>query len=180
MSALTEQVVRKQKDSRYYINVFLIILAAAGIPAVLASLAFIIDLPYMVYVSLFAGMFCIYGAWFFISSLKVDYEYAFLPYVMRIDKIIARRRRRLILKVDVRSFDDFFPFSDAEMSKRKFSKIYRAAAGEFDENNYVITFQSESKGRCAVIFSPNEEFLNAIKPCMNSDLRKKLFKENML
>ena len=180
MSQLVEQVVEKKKNSRYYLNVMLIIFGTIAIPAMLASLAFIIDLPYMVYVAFFAALFCVYGAWFFISSLSVDYEYAVLTNVMRIDKVIAKRRRKPVVKMDIRTFDDLFRYSDEEMSKQKFNKVYRAAVDEFSENNYVIAFQSADKGRCAAIITPNEDILGAIKPFINSELRKKLFLENRL
>ena len=180
MNELTEQVVKKQKDARYYINVLLIVLAAIAIPATLIVFAYITGPAYLVYLALFAAMFCIYGVWFFVTSLRIEYEYAFLLSTLRIDKIIAKRRRKLIVKVDVKTLDDFFPYSDEEMSAHKFTKIYRACNNEFDKANYVASFHNEAKGRCAIIFAPNEEFVAAMKPYFNTGLRKKLFKENRL
>ena len=180
MNELVEQLVRKSKNARYYMNAFLIVLAAIAIPATLIAFAYITGPAYLAYVALFAAMFCIYGVWFFITSMKIDYEYAFLKSTLRIDKIIARRRRKPVIKIDVKSFDDFFRYSDEEMSKRKFSRIIRAVDNEFSEDNYVATFHSEARGKSAIIFSPDENFIEAMKPYFSGELRRKLFKENRL
>lgn len=174
-NTLYEQVVPKERTARYGVTIALIILAAVAIPLTFIAIALITRIAYLAIIGMFLTLFCAYGAWFFITSLKVEYEYAFLSSVLRVDKVIAKRRRRKILKVDVKQFDDFFRFSDEEMSKRKFNKIYRAAGSEFSEENYVASFRSEAKGKCALIFSPNEQITEAMKVYFSSELRKKLF-----
>lgn len=175
MNELHEQVVPRTKDVKYGIKIALIIIGAIGIPAFLIALSFITGLMYLIVVAFFAFLFCCYGVWFFITSLNVDYEYAFLSSVLRIDKVIAKRRRRKMLKIDVSKFEDFFPYSDKEMSSRKFKKIYRACGHEFSEDNYVACFHADARGNCALIFTPNEEFINGMKPYFSADLKKKLF-----
>ena len=175
MNELHEQVVPRAKTAKYVLKIALIIAGAIGIPAFLVCLSFITGLMYLIIVAFFASLFCIYGLWFFISSMKVEYEYAFLSSTLRVDKIIAKRRRRKILKIDVKSIDDFFRFDDKEMGSRKFKKIYRACEYEFSEDNYVACFHTEARGQCALLFTPNEEFVNAIKPYFSAELRKKLF-----
>lgn len=179
MDSLVEQVVKKQKDVRYYINLGLIIFALIAIPATFIVLAYLVA-AYLIYVALFLLLFCIYGAWFLITSLRVEYEYAFLSSTLRIDRIINKRKRKPIVKVDVKTVDDIFPYTDEKMSAHKFTKVYRASATEFSPENYVISFHSEAKGRCAIIFTPNEELLAAMKPYFNNELRKQLFLEKRL
>lgn len=172
-----EQVVKKEKSVKYYLNVVLIIVGAIAIPGILIALAYIISLPYLIYLALFAFLFCIYGVWFFITSLRVEYEYAFLSSVFRVDKVISRRKRRPVVKVDVKMLEDLFPYSDEKMSEKKFAKVYNVAAREFSTDNYVAVYHSEAKGRTAIVFTPNEKMLEAMKPYFNNNLRKKLFLE---
>lgn len=175
MNELHEQVVPKAKTAKYGFKVALIIAGAVGIPALLVCLSFITGLMYLIVAAFFASLFCIYGVWFFFTSLRVEYEYAFLSSTLRVDKVIAKRRRRKIIKLDVKSIDDFFPYNDEEMGSRKFKKIYRACAYEFSEDNYVACFRYEGRGNCALIFTPNEDFINAMKPYFSAELKKKLF-----
>ena len=179
-SQLIEQVVPKHKGAKYRLNIFLIILGAVAIPGVFVALAYITGIAYLVYIGLFALMFCLYGVWYFVTSMRVDYEYAFLSSTLRIDKVIARRKRKPVVKVDVKLLDDFFPYSDAEMSKQRFAKVYHTAATEFSEENHVAVYRSEAKGRTAIIFTPNEELISAMKPYFNSELRRKLLTEKRL
>ncbi len=179
-SQLVEQVVPKRKGAKYRLNIFLIIFAAIAIPGTFVALAYITGIAYLIYIALFALMFCIYGVWFFVTSLRVEYEYSFLPSILRIDKVIARRKRRPVVKVDVKILDDFFPYTDAEMSRQRFAKVYHAGASEFSEENHVAVFRSEAKGKCAIVFTPNEQLVKAMKTHFNSELRRKLLLEKRL
>lgn len=179
-NTLIEQVVPKTRDAQYGIKIALIIIAAIGIPLTFIIIALITKIAYLAIIGMFAILFCAYGAWFFITSLSVEYEYAFLSSTLRIDKVIAKRRRRAILKIDVKMFDDFFRYSDKEMSAHKFNKVYRASGKEFSEDNYVACFRNEAKGKCAILFTPNEQLIEGMKPYFNSDLRKKLFLNKQL
>lgn len=175
MDNLVEQVVKVEKNGKYYLNIVLIILSAILIPTSLIALAFIIKQAYIIYIALFLGLFCIYFAWIFITGLNIEYEYSFLGGTFRVDKIIAKRNRKNVLKIDVKLIDDIFKYSDEEMSKRKFNKIYNVGVNAYSDENYVFTFNSEARGKCAVVFSPKERLLDSIRPYLKHDVSKKLY-----
>lgn len=180
MDNLIEQVVPKKRDAGYVIRIILIILIAIGIPAAFIVIAELTKTAYLAIIGLFLLLFCVYGAWYFITSQNVEYEYAFLSSVLRIDRIISKRKRKPVVKVDVKQFDDFFPYSDSAMNQRKFNKVYHVAAEEFSEKNYVASFRDEAKGKCAIIFTPNETLLGEMKLYFGNELRKKLFQSKQL
>ncbi len=179
-NTLIEQVVPKERNAQYGLKIALIILVALGIPAGFIAAALITRIAYLAVIGMFAILFCIYGAWYFITSLKVEYEYSFLSSTLRIDKIIAKRRRKPIVKVDVKQFDDFFRYNDEAMTAHHFNKVYRASAKEFSEDNYVASFRNEAKGKCAILFTPNEQLIEGMKSYFDNDLRKKLFLNKQL
>ena len=110
-----------------------------------------------------------------VTGLNIEYEYSFLSGTMRVDKIIAKRNRKNVLKLDVKVIDDIFKYNDEEMASRKFNKVYNVATEEYNSDNYVFTFHSEAKGRCAVVFSPKEKLLNAMRPYLKHEVIRKLF-----
>ena len=175
MDNLVEQVVKREKNSKYYMNIVLIIIVAIMIPVSLIALALIIKQAYVIYIALFLGLFCIYLAWLFITGLNIEYEYSSLGGTFRVDKIIAKRNRKNVLKLDIKMIDDIFKYSDDEMSKRKFNKVYHVGATDYSEDNYVFTFHSEAKGKCAVVFSPKEKTLNGIRPYLKHEVARKLY-----
>lgn len=175
MDNLVEQVVKRHKNSKYYINIVLIILAAIMIPVSLIVLALTLKQAYIIYIALFSGLFCIYFAWLFITGLSIEYEYATLGGTFRVDKIIAKRNRKNVLKLDIKLIDDIFKYSDEEMGKRKFHKVYHVGANDYSQDNYVLTFHSEAKGNCAVVFSPKEKTLEGIRPYLKHEVARKLY-----
>ena len=175
MDNLVEQVVKKQKNAKYYINIILILLVAVMIPVTLVILALTLQQAYLIYIAFFVSLFCIYGAWFFVTAQSIEFEYATLGGVFRVDKIIAKRNRKNILKLNVKEIDDMFPYSDSEMSKRRFNKVYHVSAVEDSNDNFVATFVSEAKGKCAIVFSPKEKTLNALRPHLKREIVKNIF-----
>lgn len=177
MDNLVEQVVKRKRDGKYYVNMLLIILGAVIIPVVIFALAFIIKRAYLIYIAFFVALFCIYGAWMFITGLNIEYEYATLSGVFRVDKIIAKRNRKKVIKIDIKSIDELFKYSDEEMGKRHFNKVYNVGEDDYSESNYVATFNSDAKGKCAVVFSPKEKTLNALRPYLKHEIVRSLFQK---
>lgn len=175
MDNLVEQLVKRKKGVRYYINMALILIVAILIPVTFVIIAEFTKRAYFIYIAFFTALFCIYGAWYFITSLSIEFEYAVLGSVFRVDKIIAKRRRKKVLKIDVKELDDVFKYSEKEMNSRSFTKIYYVGYSDYDEENYVASFNSEAKGRCAIVFSPKEKLLSAIKPYLKREIVSRLF-----
>lgn len=175
MDSLVEQVVKRKKSARYYLNIVLILFAMLAIPSIFILIAEIFKLAYFIYIALFVFFFCIYGAWYFISSLNIEYEYAILGSTFRVDRIIAKRKRKKVLKMDVKEFEELFKYDDKKMDKYHFTKVYSVGESDFSENNYVARFNSEAKGKCAIIFTPKEKLLNAMRPYLDRESVKNIF-----
>lgn len=174
-TTLYEQVVRRERTPKHGLTVALIVLGVIGVPAIIFAISIVAKIPYLNIVALFIFALAIYFGWYLITSLNVEYEYAFLSSTLRVDKVIAKRRRKKVVKLDVKRLDDFFPYSDKEMTERHFTKVYHCGSKEFSDSNYVAAFHDEEKGKCALVFAPNEAFLEGMKPYFNADIRKKLF-----
>lgn len=175
MDILVEQVVKRKKNAHYFIRVMLYILAAILIPCTFVAIALITKRLYFITIGCFALLVCVYGLWFFISILNVDYEYATLGDVFKVDRIIAKRNRKKVLKIKMKEINDIFRYSDSEMSKRKFKKVFNVGECEFSDDNYVIEFHDARKGKCAIVFTPNEKLLESFKYHIDREIVKRLF-----
>ena len=175
MDNLVEQVVKRSKDSKYFVKLFAIILSAILIPVTFMVLALVLVQGYLVTIGLFAAIVCVYGVWFFVSSLNVEYEYASLSGVFRVDKIIAKRNRKKVVKIHVKDIEEIFKYSDEQMSKRSFKKIYNVGKSDYSDDNYVLTFSLDSKRKSAVVFSPEDKMLESFKPYLKREVYKEFF-----
>lgn len=180
MDTLVEQVVRRDRTPRYTLNVVLIILIAAAVPAFFMVLGKLIERYYLVVIGLFLLLFAVYLAWYFITSLKFEYEYAVLGSTFRVDKVIAQRRRKKVLKLDIKEIDGIFFYSDEKMSALKLNKVYDVAARSYDEQNLVATFPAENGRKNAIVFCPKEKILTAMKPYFNREVALAVYRDKLL
>lgn len=175
MDNFVEQVVKRKKNTKFYVSILIYVLLAILIPATFVVLTYALRRAYFMYIAIFVAIFCVYGLWYLITALNIEYEYANLSGTFRVDKIIAKRNRKKVLKLEVKTIDDIFKYSDSEMSKRSFNKVYNVGADDFSESNYVFTFVSDAKGKCAVVFTPDEKTLNSFKPYLKRDIVRNIF-----
>ena len=180
MDSLVEQVVKRERSPRYYLNIVLIILAAVAVPGTFMVLGKLLSRYYLALIGVFLLLFAIYLAWYFITSQKIEYEYAILGSTLRIDKIIAKRRRKKVIKFDVKDIDGFFRYSDEKMSKVRYDKVYEVGARSYDESNYVATLTLDGGKKVAVVFCPKEELLTAMRPYFNHEVSRELYLEKVL
>lgn len=177
MDLLIEQVVKRKKTTSYYAKIVICILIDILIPTTLFILAFAIPQAYLIYIALFALPFLVWGSWYFITSLTIDYEYDLLGSTFGVAKIIAKRKRKNVIKTELKELKDLFKYDDKEMTKYKFSKVYFVGAEDYSEENYVLCCHNEARGNFAIVASLNEEMLNGMKPYLNHEIRKKVFEK---
>lgn len=175
MDNLVEQVVKKERSYKHYLNILLIILVAVLIPTTFLVVGLILSQAYLITIAFFVSLFCIYGAWWFITSLNLEYEYACLSGTFRVDKIIAKRRRKKVTKLEVNKIDDMFKYSDESMSKYQLKKTYFTGAQEYSSDNYVIVYTEDDGNKYAVVFSPNEQMLACMRPYLKREIVKVIF-----
>jgi hypothetical protein len=107
-----------------------------------------------------------YGAYHFITSTNIEYEYSITNGELDIDKIIAQRKRKRILSINCKEFDILAPVND-ESYKREFEnvniqKTINAESTIKSNSAYFAVFMHNGV-RTRLIFEPTDKMLNAIK-----------------
>lgn len=176
MDTFIEQLVNKKRTGMDIVKTIIIIVLAILIPLGFVALGFVIN-PYLIVVGFFVFLLLIYFAWYLIVSLNQEFEYAITNDNITVDKVIAKRRRKKVLDMNINEFDDFAKVSSGNFDNKKFAKYYIACDDMNNENNYGATFNSETYGSSVLIFTPNEKVIDSIKPHLNIALRRKLMKE---
>lgn len=172
-----EQLVARKRRIKDTVMFIAVILAVILIPVTFVALVMSrLILAYFLYIAFFLFVFGIWGIWYVRSHQNVEFEYQMVQDTIVVSKIIAKRKRKEIIKADVRQFDILTKSSDKELDKLKFSKVYEACTDIKDgENTYYAVYQHPAYGRCALIFTPNERILNSMKPYLKKDIVLKLF-----
>ena len=174
MNYFNEQVVRRAKKPKNLIIKIVAVLLLILVPATIFALAFVIT-AYLVYVAFFVFLGGIYVVWYVFSIQKVDFEYSVSGNELTVAKVIALRKRKNICKIQINEIERLEK-DDTEIKKMRFLKTFIAARDiDAKDENYFAVFNSPAYGRCLLVFTPNEDILNGMKPHLNKNIVVQLF-----
>ena len=99
------------------------------------------------------------------SSINIEYEYTLIDSTIDIEKIIDKKKRKILASIDLHNTMDFGIYSESieKFSKKNYNKIIHAYKSILDKDNFYITINHSKFGKTLVIISPNEDIITAIK-----------------
>lgn len=104
----------------------------------------------------------VYGAYYLISGMNIEYEYILTNGEIDVDKIIARRKRKRLVTVDTRTFTEFGLYKSVPSVDSNVTVIMACSSVEAPNTYYGICDHSKF-GKCMLVFNPNEKILNHAK-----------------
>ena len=119
-----------------------------------------------------------YGTLNTIQSSYIEYEYAFTNGELDVDKIIAKKKRKALVSVEVNKFTDFGKYNDDIEEPENMTVVM--SSDNIASHEYYADFQHEDYGLTRLVFAPNEKILDNIKRYLPANLRIKLSKEEMI
>ena len=158
MDFFNEWIVKKKKDIRDVVIISSIFFAVFVIMYLIliqmATGTFVTFVPME-----FAAL--IFGVYYFISSLSVEFEYSVVNGDMDIDKIISRRRRKRLLSLKIRDIEYFSRFDEKAVdmiNKAEKKSVINAASSISSDNVYIAVFYNNSK-KMYLLFEPTEKMV---------------------
>ncbi|MDE6539538.1 MAG: hypothetical protein K2K66_05055 [Ruminococcus sp.] len=119
-----------------------------------------------------------YGTFNTIQSSYIEYEYAFTNGELDVDKIIAKKKRKALISIEVNKFTDFGKYNDDIDEPENMTVVM--SSDNIASHEYYADFQHEDYGLTRLVFSPNEKILDNIKRYLPTNLKVKLSKEEMI
>lgn len=162
MDIFTEQLVKRKWQKSDYLRVVLVIVFSLLLFLTLNYACIVIGLGFSIFPFLLAGL--IFLDWWLINSMRLEYEYSLTNGDLTIDEIIARRRRKRVIQLDVRDAEVFRPYEPRQYAGRQFPTILELNSGAPDDQPWCLEITHRSKGKTLLIFSPSERFLKAVRP----------------
>lgn len=172
MDSFKEQIVKKIPSAKDKSSKLLFRLAgfALALFLVLFSMAFA---PQYAVISILLGAFSVYGGFYISLKTDVEYEYIFTNGELDVDKIIAQRTRKRLITMRFGTATDFGCADDGYSAPENRTLIL-ASANDAEMKDYYVEFSHKNYGEAALIFSPDEEMLELIKPALPRELRNKI------
>ena len=170
-----EQIVKRKRTMRDRLIFILVIVAVITVPSALTVLAMNeLILNYFLVIALFILLFGIWYIWFVRSHQNSEFEYQLVQDTLVVSKIIAKRKRKELLRLDVHNIEQLGVY--AETGDVNVVRAVEACTDMNDEKNiYCAVYSRAGGGKRALFFNPNEGLLNAMKPYLKKEIVLKLF-----
>ncbi len=179
MDNFAEQLVKKnlttaEKTKRTLTLVF-------GITGTLIFVAFGILMPGSTMLSLLGFLLAVlvgYGTFALMQSSYVEYEYTLTNGELDIDKIIAKKKRKSLISVEVRKFTAFGKYSQDLDESDDMTVVI--SSDNIASHEYYADFQHEDYGLTRLIFAPDDRMIENIKKSLPSNVRSRFAREEII
>ncbi len=154
-----EYLVKHKNGVKETLLQLLIVFAAAFISFISVTFlaAFVGGLSAVVVVGV------IYGAYYLVTSLFLEYECIFTNGDLDVDKIICQRKRQRLVTVKCENIEVLKKYVPEEHKNADYQTRIIAVEDEKKSENYCIVARVQGKGKTLVVFTPNDKILDAIK-----------------
>jgi len=105
---------------------------------------------------------------------KLEYDYSVVGNNIYVDKVIAGKKRKKYNKVEIGNIVDFALIENDNVPNIKYTKTYECSKGGYEGNHYCV-YHEAGKGKCLMIFSPNEKIIEGMRPYMTREVMMKYF-----
>ena len=166
MDSFSEQLIKRRKTTLEKVMVFIM-----GVMAAILIVMFII-LAVIPGGGAFGSLFTFFGlllaagagylAYFVITGTNIEFEYTITNGSFDVDKIIAQRKRKRLLSVELKDFEKFGVYVLSEHAQKKYDQQIHAAGG-WGGPYYFGVVNVKGKGTTLVVFEPNEKTLGLVK-----------------
>lgn len=175
MEGFNEQVVKRQNGTKQLVIKIVAVMILVLIPFIAAALAIATHIQYIMIVGGFVFLFGIYGVWYTFSCQKVEYEYSVAGNDLDIAKIISLRKRKKICQVPISEITELTK-DEKKIENVRFFKTFAAARDvNAKGENYYAVYNDPAYGKCLLIFTPNEQILEGMKPKLEKSLMLRVF-----
>jgi len=165
-----EYLVKKWPDSQDRMKRAGIIVAIVLLSAVSVWLSLVINL-----FILFITVAIIYGGYYLLTGLRVEYEYAVTNDELDVDKIIDQRKRVHLITVNIAAFEVFGSYDDDVADKPDATLVL--CSDNTGEGAYYADLTTEEYGETRLVFTPNKKMIEAIHAALSPQLRLQLDKD---
>lgn len=158
MDGIREQLVKKPRTPEDRVKK--IILTLSGIPAsgiLFGILSLISDSVFVYELGVLLAIGLLWGGWYLGTRLNVEYEYTVVGQEFSVDKIFNKRSRKPLCTLNLRSAEAFYA---SEKHIDGATEIDVCGEGE----RYTVVYDDPGYGKTALIFTPDERTLEAVKP----------------
>lgn len=168
MDTFIEQLVTKQSSTKETLAKVGLVLAALLVAFLCITLPILLGAYSLGSIGLLLAAGAVYGGWYLISGMSVEYEYIVTNGEIDVDKIAAKRKRKRLVTVKAQNFEAFGLLTEAPAVGQGVTTIMAVGTGV---EEYFADFNHAKLGQVRLIFSPNQRLLDSLRPFLPRTIR---------
>ncbi len=170
MDRFSEQLIERASDKKTMFLRGLVVAVAIAVIVLLGYITVLFQFTIALF-GLVAAAGVIWLAMYIMQGLNVEYEYIVTNDDLDIDKISGKRKRKRLISVDLKSVDDFGPYLNETELNPDVTVLAEDGTGI---DMWYVFIETESTGKVAIIFNPDERTRKNIIGGLEPMLRAKL------
>ena len=163
MDVFIEYMVKRKKTAKDYLKILATLFL--GLVFIYVVTIVFVSVPFITSFLLLAIAGIIYGMYFLVTSVNVEYEYILTNNELDVDAIINTRKRKHLTTVNIRQIECWGKKSDhsfkSNFENKSVKKIYACEDVENPDTYFVVYYKDEDKNM--LMFNPNEKILQRIE-----------------
>ncbi|MGN0452256.1 MAG: hypothetical protein ACI4GZ_00465 [Ruminococcus sp.] len=175
MDTFCEQVVKRGSGVKEKLISVLLIAAFSVVELLFILIFMVVPEVFWIMVALIVAITAIVTLSIVIPRINnVEFDYSVIGNVLCIDKIINQRSRKKALRIEIGNIEAMGEIKNGEIPQDRYAKKKDYSdAGK--DGKYYCVYRESGKGKCLLVFSPNQKIIDGMRPSMNRDLVLKLF-----
>lgn len=164
MDVYLEYLVKKKSTVQSILLTTLIIIGTVILTIALFYASLLVRGLSFLFLLAIAGF--IYGAWYLLGTLRVEYECIVTNGEMDVDKIMAQRKRKRLVTVKFKDIEIMAPVNGEhkhEFENQSVATKIDASACPTDKDAYFLIINHSKKGMLRLIFTPDKRIINSAK-----------------
>ena len=159
MDIFMEQLVEKKSSGMDYFKKGVFIVAGLALAIALMTFAFVTGLYLFLIISLGVLDAIVVN----LKNFDIEYEYIVTNRELDIDKIRGKKTRKRLITISLENTEFFGVYNEKNIGSVNATVM---ATDGTDFNQYLLITTHKKMGKIAIVFSPNPEFLEAVKKGM--------------
>lgn len=169
MDSFKEQIVKKENTGRDTMIRVMIVAGSILLVSLIAALSLFFGGLLPIAIILGAGI--IYGGYYLIQNLSLEYEYILTNGELDVDKIMAARSRKRLITIKIGDATDIGEYREGSKGDKT---TVIASAMNSDMTDWYLDVKHPDHGDTRLIFTPNDEMLKVIKTHLPRAIRNKV------
>lgn len=170
-----EYMVKAQSSGKVVILKILIVLAAIIVSVLAFMLSMLPALQAFSFIGMLLAFGAIYGAYYLITAMNIEYEYSITNGEMDVDKIVSQRKRTRLCTVKLREVEAFGKYKAEDHTNKTYEKKVFACDSVANPDLWYCVSRVTGKGQVFLVFNANEKMMTAIKKYIPKPILHEVF-----